>query len=138
VGVEKGQGMGREGWREAVGVEDLDDSCPEKGVEESVVRDEIIDDATASKTETDGEGVGTINVGGEHGDTERDERRDVHRKQVMFPRNSLFFHPHPHSLVPCLSFPHAPGSGLSKAPGSSKLSFPTATTLQPFVSHSTS
>jgi len=48
VWVEEGQGIGREGWREAVGVEDLDDGCPEEGVEERVVRDKMFDKATAS------------------------------------------------------------------------------------------
>jgi hypothetical protein len=116
VGMEEGQGVECEGWREAVGVEDLDDGCPETGVEESVVRNEMVDDATGSETETDGERVGMVGVGGEHGDTERDERRDVHigrvTKEVMFPRIFVFSH---HTLLfPASPFLMPPAQGFPR------------------------
>lgn len=77
VGVEEGQCVGREGWWEGR-VEDLDDGCPEAGVEVKVVRDELVDEEAAAETETDGESVCLVDVWGESINTERDERRDRH------------------------------------------------------------
>lgn len=77
VGVEEGQCVGREGWWEGR-VEDLDDGCPEAGVEAKVVWDKLVDEEAAAETETDGESVRLVDVWGESIDTERDERRDRH------------------------------------------------------------
>ena len=77
VGMEEGQSVGREGWWKGR-VEDLDDGCPEAGVEAEVIRDETVDEEAAAETETDGERVGLVDVWSEGIDTERDEGRDIH------------------------------------------------------------
>jgi len=69
VGVEEGQGVGGEGWWEGR-VEDLEDSCPEAGVEEEVIGDEMVE---ASETETDRERAYLVDVWRESIDTERDQ-----------------------------------------------------------------